>query len=60
METYAQIKQSLKKLRLTTIAETIEHHTKEAIDHQLSYIDVPRQSISDQNVIFLSDSISCN
>jgi len=39
METYAQIKQSLKKLRLTTIAETIEHHTKEAIDHQLSYID---------------------
>ena len=39
METYAQIKQSLKKLRLTTISETIEHHTKEVIDHQLSYID---------------------
>jgi len=39
METYAQIKQSLKKLRLTTIAETIEQHTNEAIEHQLSYID---------------------
>ena len=39
METYAQIKQSLRKLRLPTIAEMIEQHTKEAVNHQLSYID---------------------
>jgi len=39
METYAQIKQSLKKLRLSFIAETIEQRNQEAIDHQLSYID---------------------
>jgi len=39
METYAQIKQSLKKLRLSTISERIEQRTEEAIAHQLSYID---------------------
>jgi DNA replication protein DnaC len=39
METYAQIKQSLKKLRLSSIAQNIEQRTQEALDHQLSYID---------------------
>jgi len=39
METYAQIKQSLKKLRLATMANTIEERTTEAIEHKLSYID---------------------
>jgi DNA replication protein DnaC len=39
VETYAQIKQSLKKVRLSTIADTIEHRTREAIEHQLSYTD---------------------
>jgi DNA replication protein DnaC len=39
VETYAQIKQSLKKLRLSSMADCIEHRTREAIEHQLSYID---------------------
>jgi DNA replication protein DnaC len=39
METYAQIKQSLKRLRLLSIMETIEQRSREAIDHQLSYSD---------------------
>lgn len=39
METYAQIKQSLKKLRLSSMGDTIEHRTQEAIEHQLSYTD---------------------
>jgi len=39
METYAQIKQSLKKLRLSTLSTTIEQRTQEAIEHQLSYQD---------------------
>ena len=48
METYAQIKQSLRKLRLTTMTEGIEQHTKEAIDHQLSYIDYLLLLIQDE------------
>lgn len=39
METFAQIKQSLKKLRLSAAADCIEHRTKEAVEHQLSYPD---------------------
>jgi DNA replication protein DnaC len=39
METYAQIKQSLKTLRLATVAKIVEERVEEAIDQQMSYID---------------------
>lgn len=39
METYSQIKNNLKKLRLKAILENIEYMTKEAIDTQMSYTD---------------------
>ena len=39
METYSQIKNNLKELRLNAAFENIEQRTKEAIDTQMSYID---------------------
>ena len=39
METFAQIKALLKILRLSSLSEIIEQRTREAIEHQLSYID---------------------
>lgn len=39
METYSQIKNNVKKLRLNAIFENIEQRTKEAIDTHMSYID---------------------
>jgi DNA replication protein DnaC len=48
METYAQIKQNLQKLRLSTIRETIEGRTEEAISHQLSYSDYLLQLLQDE------------
>lgn len=48
METYAQIKQNLKKLRLSTIRETIEQRTEEAVSHQLSFTDYLLQLLQDE------------
>lgn len=39
METFAQIKQALKKLRLSSMADMIEQRSKEAVNHQLSFMD---------------------
>jgi len=39
VETYSQIKNNLKKLRLGAVLENIEERTKEAIDTHMSYID---------------------
>jgi len=39
METYSQIKNNIKKLRLNAVFENIEQRTKEAIDTGMSYID---------------------
>jgi len=39
METYSQIKNNLKKLRLNAVFEIIEQRTKEAVETGMSYID---------------------
>ena len=48
MQSYTQIKQSLKKLRLSTIHENIETRTEEAINDQTSYIDYLLSLLQDE------------